>query len=74
MTPFIITVDPLRRDKPQARRPRGRGWLYGMEGEIEIEYGKELFVLHRVNPFTTIPSCRIRCAHDGQKAKFLAVV
>ena len=60
-------IDPLHhhRRPPPARQATN---LVGHEGEVALrhggrdrdrEYGKGLFVLHRVNPFTTIPSFRI---------------
>ena len=44
-------------------------------GCIEIEYGKELYVLHPGESiyYDSIVPHQVR-AHDGQKAKFLAVV
>ena len=56
-------------------RHEGEEWLYGMEGCIEIEYGKELYVLHPGESiyYDSIVPHQVR-AHDGQKAKFLAVV
>lgn len=73
--PFIITVDPSGETSHKLVGHEGEEWLYGMEGEIEIEYGKELFVLHPGESiyYDSIVPHEVR-AHDGQKAKFLAVV
>ena len=63
--PFIITVDPSGETSHK---------LVGHEGE-EWLYGKELFVLHPGESiyYDSIVPHEVR-AHDGQKAKFLAVV
>ena len=46
MDPFVITVDPSGEADHELVGHEGEEWLYGMEGCIEIEYGKELYVLH----------------------------
>ena len=63
MDPFVITVDP-----------RGEA-DHELVGEIEIEYGKEIYVLHPGESiyYDSIVPHQVR-AHNGQKAKFLAVV
>ena len=48
--PFIITVDPSGETSHKLVGHEGEEWLYGMEG------------CTRVNPFTTIPSFRMKCA------------
>lgn len=73
--PFIITVEPNGETEHELVGHEGEEWIYGMEGEIEIEYGKETFV---VGPgesiyYDSIVPHQVR-AHDGQTAKFLAVV
>ena len=75
MDPFVITVDPSGEADHELVGHEGEEWLYGMEGCIEIEYGKELYVLHPGESiyYDSIVPHQVR-AHDGQKAKFLAVV
>lgn len=73
--PFIITVEPNGETEHELVGHEGEEWIYGMEGEIEIEYGKEIYV---VGPgesiyYDSIVPHQVR-AHDGQTAKFLAVV
>ena len=65
MDPFVITVDPSGEADHE---------LVGHEGE-EWLYGKELYVLHPGESiyYDSIVPHQVR-AHDGQKAKFLAVV
>ena len=75
MDPFIITVDPKGNMDRQLVGHEGEEWLYGMEGCIEIEYGKEIYILHPGESiyYDSIVPHQVR-AHDGQKAKFLACV
>ena len=75
MDPFVITVDPLGATDHELVGHEGEEWLFGMEGSIEIEYGKDVYVLHPGESiyYDCIVPHQVR-AHDGQKAKFLAVV
>lgn len=75
MDPFVITVTPSGETDHELVGHEGEEWLFGMEGCIEIEYGKEVYVLHPGESiyYDSIVPHQVR-AHDGQKAKFLAVV
>ena len=75
MDPFVITVDPTGEADHELVGHEGEEWLFGMEGCIEIEYGKDVYVLHPGESiyYDSIVPHQVR-AHDGQKAKFLAVV
>ena len=75
MDPFIITVTPSGETDHVLTSHEGEEWLFGMEGCIEIEYGKDVYVLHPGESiyYDSIVPHQVR-AHDGQKAKFLAVV
>lgn len=75
MDPFVITVSPTGETDHVLTSHEGEEWLYGMEGCIEIEYGKDVYVLHPGESiyYDSIVPHQVR-AHDGQKAKFLAVV
>ena len=75
MDPFVITVSPTGETDHVLTSHEGEEWLYGMEGCIEIEYGKDIYVLHPGESiyYDSIVPHQVR-AHDGQKAKFLAVV
>lgn len=75
MDPFVITIDPSGEMDHELVGHEGEEWLFGMEGCIEIEYGKELYVLHPGESiyYDSIVPHQVR-AHEGQKAKFLAVV
>lgn len=75
MDPFIITIDPSGEMDHELSQHEGEEFLYGMEGCIEIEYGKDTYVLHPGESlyYDSIVPHQVR-AHDGQSAKFLAVV
>lgn len=75
MDPFIITVTPSGETNHKLVGHEGEEWLYGMEGCVEIEYGHETFILHPGESiyYDSIVPHQVR-AHDGQNAKFLAVV
>lgn len=75
MDPFVITVTPSDEADHELVGHEGEEWLYGMEGCVEIEYGKETFVLHPGESiyYDSIVPHQVR-AHNGQSAKFLAVV
>ncbi len=75
MDPFVITVTPSGETTHKLVGHEGEEWLYGMEGEVEIEYGKEVFILHPGESiyYDSIVPHQVR-AHDGQTAKFLACV
>ena len=75
MDPFVITVTPSGETDHKLVSHEGEEWLYGMEGCIEIEYGKDIYVLHPGESiyYDSIVPHQVR-AHDNQNAKFLAVV
>jgi transcriptional regulator with XRE-family HTH domain len=75
MDPFIITVTPSGETNHQLSQHEGEEFLYGMEGCIEIEYGKEIYVLHPGESiyYDSIVPHQVRAYRD-QAAKFLAVV
>lgn len=75
MDPFVITVEPSGEVDHELVSHEGEEWLYGMEGEFEVEYGKDLYVIHPGESiyYDSIVPHQVR-AHEGQKAKFLAVV
>lgn len=75
MDPFIITISPSGEIDHVLSQHEGEEFLYGIEGCVEIEYGKEVFVLHPGESiyYDSIVPHQVR-AHDGQSAKFLAVV
>ena len=75
MDPFVITVTPSGELDHVLTGHEGEEWLYGMEGEFEVEYGRDLYVIKPGESiyYDSIVPHQVR-AHDGQVAKFLAVV
>lgn len=77
--PFIITITPSGEMNHQLKGHEGEEFLYGLEGEIEIEYGHgpngRVYVLGPGESiyYDSIVPHQVR-AHEGQNAKFLAVV
>ncbi len=75
MDPFIITITPSGEMDHELVGHEGEEWIYGLEGQITIEYGKEKYILSPGESiyYDSIVPHQVR-AHDGQSAKFLAVV
>ncbi|MEG0072410.1 MAG: XRE family transcriptional regulator [Raoultibacter sp.] len=75
MDPFIITVTPSGDVDHVLSQHEGEEFLYGIEGPVEIEYGKETYVLQPGESlyYDSIVPHQVR-AHNDQQAKFLAVV
>lgn len=77
--PFIITITPSGETNHVLKGHEGEEFLYGLEGQIEIEYGHgahgKVYVLGPGESiyYDSIVPHQVR-AHDGQNAKFLAVV
>lgn len=75
MDPFVITVSPSGETDHELVGHEGEEWLYGLEGCVEIEYGQDVYVLHPGESiyYDSVVPHQVR-AHEGQTAKFLAVV
>ena len=75
MDPFIITITPSGATDHELSQHEGEEFLYGLEGCIEIEYGKDVYVLHPGESiyYDSIVPHQVR-AYEGQGAKFLAVL
>ncbi|MBQ9001627.1 MAG: helix-turn-helix transcriptional regulator [Eggerthellaceae bacterium] len=77
--PFVITITPSGETNHVLKGHEGEEFLYGLEGEIEIEYGSgpngRVYVLGPGESiyYDSIVPHQVR-AHDNQNAKFLAVV
>ena len=77
--PFVITIAPSGETTHELKGHEGEEFLYGLEGEIEIEYGHgENGKVYTLGPgesmyYDSIVPHQVR-AHEGQTAKFLAVV
>lgn len=77
--PFVITITPSGETNHVLKGHEGEEFLYGLEGQIEIEYGQgangKVYVLGPGESiyYDSIVPHQVR-AHDNQNAKFLAVV
>ena len=75
MDPFIITITPSDETTHELVGHEGEEWLYGLEGEIEIAYGKELYILHPGESiyYDSIVPHHVHAA-DGKETRILAVI
>ena len=75
MEPFVIDINP--EDKPDFKLSahEGEEFIYVMQGEVEIEYGKEKYLLKEVYSifYDSIVKYHVHCA-SVKSAKILAVV
>jgi len=77
--PYIITITPSGETNHVLKGHEGEEFLYGLEGQIEIEYGQgaqgKVYVLGPGEAiyYDSIVPHQVR-THDDQNAKFLAVV
>ena len=75
MEPFIIDINP--EDKPEFKLSahEGEEFIYVMNGEVEIEYGKEKYTLYEGDSifYDSIVKHHVHGA-PGKSAKILAVV
>ena len=75
MEPFYITLTPFDATATELSAHEGEEWLYALEGPLEIEYGKEIYVLWPGDSiyYDSIVPHQVR-SHQGQAAKFVACV
>ena len=77
MEPFIINVEYTSPDDPGAlSHHEGEEFIYVLEGEIEVRYGKEIYNVKKNESIyfdSIVPHCLSTVAAE-QKAKVLAVV
>ena len=75
MEPFMITVNPSVSDAHALSSHEGEEFVYVMDGEIELEYGKDLHVLAEGDSiyYDSIVPHQLR-AHGSNSARILAVV
>ena len=73
--PFVITVDPTGEADHELVGHEGEEWLFEKKRKNENKNDKDNYVLHPGESiyYDSIVPHQVR-AHDGQKAKFLAVV
>ena len=75
MEPFIIDINPENTPNYQLSAHEGEEFIYVMEGQIELEYGKEKYLLDEGDSiyYDSIVKHHLHGA-PGKSAKILAVV
>jgi transcriptional regulator with XRE-family HTH domain len=75
MEPFIIDINPTEENNFQLSAHEGEEFIYVMEGEIEVEYGKDVYHLFEGDSiyYDSIVKHHLHGA-PGKSAKILAVV
>ncbi|MCL2631779.1 MAG: cupin domain-containing protein [Coriobacteriia bacterium] len=75
MEPFYITLTPSEASEHELSAHEGEEWLFALEGPLEIEYGKDIYVLQPGDSiyYDSIVPHQVR-SHQGQSAKFVACV
>lgn len=75
MEPFIIDINPTEKNDFQLSAHEGEEFIYVMEGEVEVDYGKEKYTLMEGDSifYDSIVKHHIHGAL-GKSAKILAVV
>ena len=75
MEPFIIDINPENTLNYQLSAHEGEEFIYVMEGQIELEYGKEKYLLDEGDSiyYDSIVKHHLHGA-PGKSAKILAVV
>jgi transcriptional regulator with XRE-family HTH domain len=75
MEPFIVEIEPAEQSDYMLSSHEGEEFIYVMEGKVEINYGKDIFIL---DPGDSIymDSVILHNVHaaDNQPAKILAVI
>ena len=73
MEPFVIDINPT--EEQQLSAHEGEEFIYVMQGELEIAYGRETYLLHEGDSifYDSIVEHHVHGA-NGQAAKILAVV
>jgi len=75
MEPFIVEIEPSQQSDYMLSSHEGEEFIYVLEGEVEINYGKDLFQLKKGDSIylDSIVSHNVH-AGNNQPAKILAVV
>lgn len=75
MEPFIIDINPSENKDFQLSAHEGEEFIYVMEGEVEVDYGKEKYTLSQGDSifYDSIVKHHLHGA-PGKSAKLLAVV
>jgi len=75
MEPFYIVLEPSEETAHELSAHEGEEWLYALEGPLEIEYGKDLYILNPGDSiyYDSIVPHQVR-SYQGQPARFVACV
>lgn len=75
MEPFMVEIEPLVNTKYVLSSHEGEEFLYVLEGEVEINYGKQIYNLKKGDSiyYDSVVSHNVH-AGNNQKAKILAVI
>lgn len=75
MEPFLVEIEPSEESDYKLSSHEGEEFLYVLNGSIEINYGKEVYLLHKGDTIyiDSVVAHNIHAAGD-QSAKILAVV
>ncbi|WP_319479803.1 XRE family transcriptional regulator [uncultured Draconibacterium sp.] len=75
MEPFLVEIEPSEESDYKLSSHEGEEFLYVLEGSVEINYGKEVYLLHKGDTIylDSVVAHNIHAAGE-QAAKILAVV
>src|SRR5690554_7627575 len=75
MEPFIVEIEPSKESDYKLSSHEGEEFIYVLEGSIEINYGKEVYRIHKGDTIyiDSIVSHNVHAA-ENKPAKILAVV
>jgi quercetin dioxygenase-like cupin family protein len=75
MEPFIIDINPDERRDYKLSDHEGEEFVYVMEGEVELEYGKQKYLLKQGDSiyYDSIVKHHLHGA-EGRKARILALI
>lgn len=75
MDPFVIDIFPSSEEEVKLSTHEGEEFIYVLEGEVEIRYGKDTYVLCKGDSiyYESIVAHHVH-SHGNEQAKILAVV
>ena len=75
MEPFIVTIDPLDPNNNNYSSHEGEEFMYVLEGNLEVKYGKDVYQLHPGDSIyiDSIVDHQVKSA-DNNRVKVLVVI
>lgn len=75
MEPFVVTIDPMSSTETNFSSHEGEEFLYILEGEIEVKYGKDTYILSVGDSIylDSIVEHQVK-SNNNTQAKVLAVI